>query len=104
MRAGALDRVIEIQTGTVTYDEYRNQSTTWSKLVTLRAQLVNRLVDSRDGQHVTTDSTATFRTYFYPGVTLDHRVMFEGHAYTIKSIKELGRRAGMDLACERIGK
>lgn len=104
MRAGSLDRLIEIQVATVTYDEYRNQSTAWATLVSLRAQLINRVSDSREGQNVTTDSTATFRTYFYPGVTLDHRVMFEGQAYTIKSIKELGRRAGMDLACERIGK
>lgn len=104
MRAGSMDRLIEIQVATVIVDEYRNQSTTWATLVPLRAQLVNRSIDDRAGQNATTDSTATFRTYFYPGVTLDHRVMFEGQAYTIKSIKELGRRAGMDLACERIGK
>jgi SPP1 family predicted phage head-tail adaptor len=104
MRAGSLDRLIEIQTPTVAYDAYRNQSTTWAKLVSLRAQLVNRSIDNRDGQNVTTDSTATFRTYFHPGVTLDHRVMFEGQAFKITSIRELGRRAGMDLTCERIGK
>jgi len=104
MRAGSMDRLIEIQVATVTYDAYRNQTTVWETLVPLRAQLINRLVDNREGQHATTDSTATFRTYFYPGITLDHRVMFEGQAYSIKSIKELGRRAGMDLACERIGK
>lgn len=104
MRAGSMDRLIEIQVATVTYDEYRNQSTVWETLVPLRAQLINRSTDNQGGQNVATDSTVTFRTYFHTGVTLDHRVMFDGQAYTIKSIKELGRRAGMDLSCERTGK
>lgn len=104
MRAGSLDRLIEIQVATVTYDEYRNQSTAWATLVSLRAQLINRLIDSREGQNATTDSTVSFRTYFYPGVTLDHRVVFEGQAYSIKSLKELGRRVGLEITAEKIGK
>ncbi|MGN6311747.1 MAG: phage head closure protein [Xanthobacteraceae bacterium] len=104
MRAGSMDRFITIETPTVTRDDYGSAVTTWSTLVSLRAQLVNRSIDNREGQQTTTDNTATFRTYFYPGVTLDHRVMFEGQAFKITSMRELGRRAGMDLTCERIGK
>jgi head-tail adaptor len=103
MRAGNLDRVIEIQSPTVTLNEYRTPVTVWSPLATLRAQLLKRSVDGREGQHTVTDSTATFRCYFYPGVTLEHRVMFEGQAFKITSIRELGRHAGMDLSVERVG-
>lgn len=104
MRAGSMDRSITIEAPTVTRDEYGCAATTWSTLVSLRAQLINRLVDNREGQHVTTDSTATFRTYYYPGVTLDHRILYDGAAYDITGIKELGRRAGLEITVEKVSK
>ncbi|WP_041358092.1 head-tail adaptor protein [Nitrobacter hamburgensis] len=103
MRAGNLDRVIVIEAPTVTFDEYRTPVTSWEPVVTLRAQLITRSIDDRQGQHAVSDSTATFRTYFYPGITLEHRAVFEGQAFKITAIRELGRRAGLDLTCERVG-
>jgi head-tail adaptor len=103
MRAGSLDRVIVIEAPTVTYDEYRTPVTSWAPVVTLRARLFTRSIDDRQGQHAVTDSTVTFRTYFYPGITLEHRAVFEGQAFKITAIKEIGRRVGLDIMCERVG-
>lgn len=103
MRAGNMDRVIIIETSTVTMNEYRVPVTSWSPLVTLRAQLLKNSTDNRDGQRTVTDATMTFRSYWHPSVTLECHVTFEGESYRITSIKELGRRAGMDLSVERVG-
>lgn len=103
MRAGNLDRVIVIEAPTVTVDDLGTPVTTWSPLVTLRAQLLKRSIDDREGQRAVTDSTATFRCYFYPGVTPEHRLTFEGQAFKIASIREIGRRVGFDLIVERVG-
>ncbi|WP_438274385.1 head-tail adaptor protein [Nitrobacter sp.] len=103
MRAGNLDRVIVIEAATVTYDEYRTPVASWAPVVSLRAQLIMRSLDDRQGQHAVTDSTATFRAYFYPGITLEHRVVFEGQTFKITAIKEIGRRVGLDIMCERVG-
>jgi head-tail adaptor len=103
MRAGNLDRVIVIEAPTVTYDEYRTPVTSWAPVVSLRAQPIMRSTGDRQGQHAVTDGTATFRTYFYPGVTLEHRAVFEGQAFKITAIKEIGRRVGLEITCERVG-
>jgi hypothetical protein len=37
------------------------------------------------------------------GLTLDNRVSYQGQAFVIRQIKEIGRRVGLDVVCERVG-
>lgn len=104
MRAGNLDRVIEIHAPTVTVDEAGTPITSYVKLVTLRVQTLKHSIDDREGQHAVTDTTMSFRCYWFPGVWPGHRVVFEGNAYNVTAIRELGRRAGMDLIVEKVGR
>jgi hypothetical protein len=69
----------------------------------MRAQVLQYDTSNREGQHVTSDTTITFRCYFLDGVTLENRVLYDGSAFKITKIKEIGRRVGLDLIVERVG-
>ncbi|WP_409241748.1 head-tail adaptor protein [Bradyrhizobium sp. CB1015] len=45
----------------------------------------------------------TFRTYYFATLSLNDRLLYEGHQYEITGITEVGRRVGMDLRCQRVG-
>ncbi|AWO91934.1 MULTISPECIES: head-tail adaptor protein [Bradyrhizobium] len=104
MRAGNLDRVIEIQRRTTGLDLYGTLVETWTTFATMRAQLLKNATDDREGERGhTTDATRTFRMYYFASLSLNDRLLFEGQEYEITGIGEIGRRVGMDVACERVG-
>jgi SPP1 family predicted phage head-tail adaptor len=104
MRAGSLDRVIEIQRPTTTLDLYGTPTQGWAKVATMRAAMLQYSTDDREGQRgSTTDTTVTFRTRWLDGVTLENRILYDGQAFKIIKTKEIGRRAGLDIMCERVG-
>jgi SPP1 family predicted phage head-tail adaptor len=104
MRAGDLDRVIELQSG-VTEIDYRGVAVDeWTTFATMRAQLLANATDDREGARgKTTDAVLTFRIRWLDGVSLEHRAVYQGDQFTISQIKEIGRRVGLDLTCERVG-
>ena len=106
MRAGLLDRVIHIDDlFEIVPDEYgtaRRVKTGSNRKV--RAKLLQYDVTDREGGgRPTTDAMLTFRCYWFDGATLEARVNYEGEAYEIKKIREIGRRAGLDIVCQRVG-
>jgi SPP1 family predicted phage head-tail adaptor len=104
MQAGKLDRVIEIQRPTTMLDLYGTPSQGWTTFKRMRAQLLAFSTDNREGQRGnTTDTTITFRMRWLDGVTLENRVLYDGQAFKIIQIREIGRRVGLDLTCERVG-
>lgn len=105
MRAGNLDRVILIQRLIMASpDLYGALVPTWSTVATMRTQKLENAIVNREGERGgTTDSTITFRMRWLALVTLEDRVSYEGQQYQITRIVELGRRAGLDLVCERVG-
>lgn len=105
MRAGNLDRVIQILGRTMASpDLYGAVVPTWATVATLRAQLLQHATDDKEGQRGhTTDVVRTFRMRWLDGVSLENRVTYEGQQYQIVSIKELGRRRGLDLTVEKVG-
>ena len=104
MRAGNLDRVITIESRTTEVDYRGTVTDTWVTFATVRAQKLENAIDNREGARGdTTDTTITFRTRWLDGVTLDHRVTYEGQPFKITRIKEIGRRVGLDVTCERVG-
>jgi SPP1 family predicted phage head-tail adaptor len=104
MRAGSLDRLIAIEHATVAVNDAGTPKKTWATLRKAWAQVLQLSADDREGgTGSATEQRVSFRIRWFAGLTLDHRIMFDGGAFTIKSIKELGRREGYELACERAG-
>ena len=104
MRAGNLDRVIQIEQSSTALDAYGVVVTTWTLFATMRAQKLENATDNRESDRGdTTDTTITFRMHWIDGVTLDNRVSFEGQNFKITRLKEIGRRVGLDVVCERVG-
>lgn len=104
MRAGSLDRIIEIQRRTTGLDLYGTPVETWTTYATMRAQLLKNATDDREGERGhTTDAVLTFRTYYFTGLNLNDRLFYEGQSYNVTGITEIGRRVGMDVTCERVG-
>ena len=104
MRAGNLDRTVEIKSRSTGLDLYGTPIDVWTTLATMRAQVLQFATDDRQtARGSTTDTTITFRMRWLDGVSLDQRLVYEGQPYTIKRIVELGRRRGLDLTGERVG-
>lgn len=103
MRAGQLDRVIQIQdVFEVAVDEYGTPTRTFQK-VRVRAQMLQYDTTNREGTRPTTDTTITFRVYWIEGISLESRVIYDEQVFKIQKIREIGRRAGLDLVVERVG-
>ncbi|MGN8117513.1 head-tail adaptor protein [Labrys sp. 22185] len=106
MRAGKLDRVVYVERVSVTYDELRAPVEAWTRLFSLRAEAIqNGMKDFLlGGEEHASRNTIVFRTRFVPGITLNDRVSYGENLFKILEIKEIGRRRGLELRCERIGK
>ncbi|WP_316195935.1 MULTISPECIES: head-tail adaptor protein [unclassified Bradyrhizobium] len=105
MRAGNLDRIIELQRRSTGIDAWGTPIDVWTTFATMRAQLLQNATDDREGPRgKTTNAVLTFRTRWVDGVTLENRVVYQGSQLTISQTKEVGRRVGLELTCERVGK
>ncbi|MEH2542815.1 head-tail adaptor protein [Bradyrhizobium sp. AZCC 1699] len=103
MRAGQLDRSIELQSRATGLDLYGTVIDVWTTFATVRAQVLQYDTSNREGARTTTDTMITFRIYFLDSLTLENRVLCNGQAFKIQKIREIGRRAGLDLVVERVG-
>jgi head-tail adaptor len=104
MRAGSLDRIIEIQRRSIAPDLYGTIIDVWTTIATMRAQKLENATDDREGARGnTTDTVITFRLRWFDGIGLENRITYEGQPFKIARIKEIGRRVGLDITCERLG-
>lgn len=104
MRAGQFDRSITIDRATNAIDGNGTVTQTWATIFTLRAKrLVNSRADQDAAQGASTVTTETFVTRYVDGLTLEDRVTFEGSPFTLKEIREIGRRRGLQLRVEKVG-
>jgi SPP1 family predicted phage head-tail adaptor len=104
MRAGTLDRVIEIQSRSTGMDLYGTPIPVWTTFATMRAQKLENAINDREGARGdTTDNVITFRIRWIDGVTLENRVTYQDQQFKIMTIKEIGRLVGLDITCERLG-
>ncbi|MDM8167153.1 phage head closure protein [Roseovarius sp.] len=103
MRSGKLVHVIEIQRASVTVNDAGTPSSTWGKVATLRAELVERSTEEflRNAGE-TSETTVVFRTRHLDGVTDEDRVSFDGAAYDIEEITRIGRRKGLEFRCREV--
>uniref|UniRef100_UPI003BABB206 phage head closure protein n=1 Tax=Stappia sp. TaxID=1870903 RepID=UPI003BABB206 len=104
MRAGKLDRSIVIQA-------YARTGTTpagapvmsWSDFATVRAQIVQASTEEFQRDYGEGGNTAIiFRLRWLDGVTVAHRVTYDGKILNIREMTEIGRRRGLELRCEEV--
>jgi len=98
MRAGALDRRIEIQRAEVVQDEYGQPIETWVTVADCAAEVrplkgIERFTAEQLAAHVDT----RFRIRWLPDITPQNRIVFDGRAYDVQAVLELGRRDGLEL-------
>ncbi|WP_313193702.1 phage head closure protein [Shinella zoogloeoides] len=104
MRAGKLDKTITLQRFTSTVDDYGTPIETWTDLATVRAQIIQATTEEfMKGWGASTEAATVFRIRHMDGITPADRVTYQGRAYDLKEIKELGRREGLDLRCVATG-
>jgi SPP1 family predicted phage head-tail adaptor len=104
MRAGNLDRVITIERESTALDLYGAPIKVWTSFATMRVQVLQFATDDQESERGnTTDTKITFRMRWMDGLTLDNRVCYQGQPFVIRQIKEIGRRIGLDVVCERVG-
>lgn len=103
MKSGKLVHVIEIQRGSATVNAAGTPTTTWVKLATLRAELVERSTEEflRNAGE-TTETTIVFRTRFLSGVLDSDQVSFDGGIYDIGELVTIGRNKGLEIRCKEI--
>jgi len=102
MKAGKMVHVIDVQQASMTVNAAGTPVQTWSKLATLRAELIEQSTEEfLRGAGDTGVTTLAFRTRHVSGITTDHRVSFDGAAFDIEEIVAIGRRRGLELRCKR---
>jgi SPP1 family predicted phage head-tail adaptor len=101
MRGGALDERITIERATFTSNTYGEPIQTWAVLATVWASRE----DVSDGERwraaeVSATISHRFRIRFsntVADVNPKDRIRFDGRVFDIHHVKELGRRAGLEL-------
>lgn len=98
MRAGKLDRSINIERETETVTPSGSVRKEWQAIATMRAEIVQQsAAEFLTGYGEAENGTIIFRVRYYPGITTADRVSYDGAAYNLKEIKEIGRRRGLEL-------
>nr|WP_024587623.1 phage head closure protein [Aliihoeflea sp. 2WW] len=100
MRAGKLDKTITIERFASTVDEYGTVTEEWTAVATVRAQIIQSTTEEfMRSFGVSAETAIVFRIRNIEGLTTADRVTYQGRPHDLKEIKELGRRAGLDLRC-----
>lgn len=102
LRAGKLDRQITIERQSETVAESGAVSKTRTPIATVRAELVQQSIDEFLAGFGEAEAGAlVFRIRYLAGITTADRVLFDGSAYEIDEIAELGRRRALELRTVR---
>ena len=96
MRSGKLRHVITIERFTSTVNEYATPVKTWTKLATLRAQVLQASTDEFIRNGAIDQNVIVFRTRALAGITNADRIQYRGSTYNIKELKELEPR-GLEI-------
>jgi len=104
MRAGRLDRRIELQSKTETRDSFGAAIPTWTAYTTVWAEVKSEgQAGARNNEADTEQSRSerVFKIRYGPIVEPEHRVLHDGLTYRIKAVNEISRREGLELRTER---
>ena len=104
MRAGKLDRQITIQFPAVSRDALGGQVLSWSDFATVWAKV--DLVPSKQTEAFTAaqmvaNSEVLFSIRYLAGISATFRVLYEGEAFDITGVIEVGRKRGVEIRGKR---
>ena len=99
--AGKLDRTIRIERAHRVIGEAGRVTVAWTSVATVRAELLQADAVEVAGPHgITSTDSLAFRLRHLAGITPADRVAYDGRAFNIRSVKEIGRRRALELICE----
>ena len=98
IRAGKLDRQITLERKSETVSDSGAVVSAWAEIATVRAELVQQTADEYlSGYGAAEQGNLIFRIRYLAGITTADRVTYQGAAYDLDQIAELGRRRGLEL-------
>ncbi|MBB4067166.1 head-tail adaptor protein [Gellertiella hungarica] len=98
MRSGKLDRIIAIERSATTVAPTGDTLTAWTHFATVRAELLSsQIAEEAEGFGEADADGKTFRIRYLPGISGADRIMFEGRAYGVTGITEIGRRRALEI-------
>lgn len=104
IRAGKLHHTIVLQRSTETIDAAGVPSPSWSTVAVMRAELVDLSTEEMIRAYgASSETTSLFRTWWRAGVELADRLIFNGQAFNIRSVKEIGRRRSLEIRADKVG-
>lgn len=103
LNIGNMDRRIAIERETESVSPSGDPRKTWMPLATVWAEILQQTASEFfTGYGEAETGNVIFRVRFRPGITTADRVNYDGTAYGIKEIKELGRRDALELRGEAL--
>lgn len=98
MRAGRLDRRVTLQKPTRTQDDFGQAVETWSDVATVWAG-VRQTAGSEflQAQSETNEQQIVFTMRYRADVRETWRVVWEGRNFDVIEVRQLGRRAGIEV-------
>lgn len=101
INAGKMDRRITIERQTETVKPSGDVVKAWAEVATVWAEVLqSTATEYFTGMGEVETGTVIFRIRYTPGVTTVDRVSYNGSAYGLKEIKELGRYEALELRGE----
>jgi SPP1 family predicted phage head-tail adaptor len=105
MRSGKLIHQITLETFTKTVSPAGTVKEIWAPLATVRAEILQQTATEFLRADAEAErNTMIFRVRYRQGITTSTRVTYDGQAFDLVEIRELGRRQGLELRCERLAK
>lgn len=105
MNIGMMDRRITLQSRTVTQDATGEADETFTTVTTVWAQVTptREAEPFTDSDQHQAKVTQTFKIYYRSDVDYTTRIVYQSDNYNIESIKELGRREGLEIKAYKYG-
>jgi SPP1 family predicted phage head-tail adaptor len=103
MKAGRMSETVTIERETETVSPAGTVTLTWATITTRKAELIQAgMTELLKPFGEEEQSAIVFRVRYVADVLTTDRLTYCGQHYNIRDIKEIGRRRGLDLRCERI--
>lgn len=103
LNIGKLDRRITIERKTETETPSGDVVKAWTPIVSVWAEIIQQTAtEFFTGYGEAETGSVIFRIRFVAHITTADRVTYNGNAYNLKEIKELGRRDALELRGEAV--
>lgn len=103
INAGKMDRRITIDRQTETVKPSGDVSKVWTPIAVVWAEIIQQsATEFFTGYGEAETGSVIFRIRYHPGITTVDRVTYNGSAYGLKELKELGRYEALELRGEAL--